>query len=124
MSSIAKIHWLYGGKAHNIKGCSFIVRFSNQDAIDLIERNLTNLGAFRIKLPNGKENRVSIKKDLTKAQKDEENLLNKARAILRKKDNLELKVRDDARGFYLRTANGQKHYADSKLVIDALKSAE
>ncbi|KAH7680239.1 hypothetical protein AAVH_41389, partial [Aphelenchoides avenae] len=123
MKTISKIHWLYGGKPHKIKGGSFIVRFDRQESIDLIYSNLANLRDYKVKLPDGTKNYVSVKRDQTKAQKDQEAVANHARSIL-EKAGTDTKVRSDGRGYYLLTEDKQKHYTDSTLVRAAVADAE
>ncbi|KAH7709003.1 hypothetical protein AAVH_23720 [Aphelenchoides avenae] len=123
MNTIGKIHWLYGGKPHKVKGGSFIVRFDRQESIDAIYGNLPNLRDYKVQLPDGTKNHVSVKRDQTKAQKDQEAVVNHARSIL-KKQGTDTKVRSDGRGYYLLTEDKEKHYSDSKLVRDALEDAE
>ncbi|KAH7707952.1 hypothetical protein AAVH_24804 [Aphelenchoides avenae] len=72
MDTISKIHWLYGGKTHKVKGSSFIVRFDRQESIDTIYSNLQNLRDYKVHLPDGTKKHVSVKRDQTKAQKDQE----------------------------------------------------
>ncbi|KAH7709401.1 hypothetical protein AAVH_23326 [Aphelenchoides avenae] len=123
MDTIGKIHWLYGGKPHKVKGGSFLVRFDRQESIDTIYGNLPNLRDYKAQLPDGTKNHVSVKRDQTKAQKDQEAVVNHARSIL-KKQGTDTKVRSDGRGYYPLTEDKQKHYSDSKLVQDALEDAK
>ncbi|KAH7721751.1 hypothetical protein AAVH_10729 [Aphelenchoides avenae] len=123
MDTISKIHWLYGGKSHKVKGGSFILRFDRQESVDTIYSNLQNLRDYKVQPPDGTKNYVSVRRDQAKEQKDQEAVVNHARSILKKKGT-DTKVRYDGRGYYLLMEDKQKHYSDSVLVRDALAEAE
>lgn len=123
MSSIVNIHWMDSRAPRSTDGISFIVRFDRQSSLDLINGNLPKLKDYKVQLAGGQTNYIRIDPDLTKLQRDEQNELVRARAILKqqKRDCSNVRLHK-SKGFYL-VLDGEKLFKRNPIIVEALKSS-
>ncbi|KAH7668079.1 hypothetical protein AAVH_43086 [Aphelenchoides avenae] len=123
-SAIVNIHWMDSRAAKNADSNTFIVRFGRQESLDLINANLPKLKDYKIQLGGGRTNYVRVDPDLTKVQRDEQNELVRARAILKeqKRDCSNVRLHK-TKGFYV-VLDGEKLFKGNPIIAEALKNSK
>ncbi|KAH7705399.1 hypothetical protein AAVH_27390 [Aphelenchoides avenae] len=123
-SAIVNIHWMDSRAAKNTDSNTFIVHFDRQESLDLINANLPKLKDYKIQLGGGRTNYVRVDQDLTKVQRDEQNELVRARAILKEQKRECSNVRlHKTKGFYV-VLDGEKLFKGNPIIVEALKSRQ